>query len=141
DQGIGQPGFGKTTGPKQTTVTPSARAPVRQRVVTAVRQTVIDSEFRPQSDDTRLRQILEGGPDLKRPFVDTGPGRQGREILEGGNEVRTAIGIARIVEGVDTDDDALGSEDLGPAKRQRQQDRVARRYVGRRNAGRNLTGL
>ena len=42
-------------------------------------------------------------------------------------------GIAGVVERVDADDDVARAEDFGPAERQREEDRVARRHVGRRN--------
>ena len=44
-----------------------------------------------------------------------------------------AVGIARIVERVDADDDVVGAEHLGPAERERQEHGVARRHVGRGN--------
>ena len=49
------------------------------------------------------------------------------------DEFRPAVGIAGVVERVDADDDVVGAEHLGPAERQRQENRVPRRHVGRRN--------
>ena len=60
-------------------------------------------------------------------------GRQRRQLLEGGDELRTAIRIARVIERVHADDDVVRAEHLGPAERQRQEDGVARRHVGRRD--------
>jgi len=46
------------------------------------------------------------------------------------HELRTAVGVARIVDGVDADEDAPGLQDLGPGQPQGQEYRVAGRDVG-----------
>src|SRR4051812_33415806 len=66
---------------------------------------------------------------------DTGARRQIGKPLESTNELRPAVGVAGIIEGVDADDDVLCAEDLGPSEREREEDRVARRNIGGWNAG------
>ncbi len=56
-----------------------------------------------------------------------------RQALEGLQEGRAAIGIARVVHGVDSDKEGPRPEGLGPAQGDREEDRVARRDVGHRN--------
>ena len=63
--------------------------------------------------------------------------RQRRQLLERRDELRAAVGIAGVVERVDADDDVVRAEHFGPAERQRQEDRVARRHVGRRDVVRH----
>ena len=49
---------------------------------------------------------------------------------KGLEELRPAVRIARIVDGVDADEDVARAEHLGPAERERQKQRVARGHVG-----------
>jgi len=73
--------------------------------------------------------------DAEAGAFDAGPRREIRERLERGDEFRTAVGIAGIIERVHADDDVARAVGFGPSERQRQEDRVARRHVRRRDAG------
>ena len=57
--------------------------------------------------------------------------RQRRQLLERGDELGTAVRIPGVVERVHADDDVVGAEDFGPAKRQREEHGVPRGDVGR----------
>ncbi len=60
---------------------------------------------------------------------------EGRHRLERRNERGPAVGVARVVDGVDADDQVARADAFRPRQGQRQKDRVARRHVGRRDAG------
>ena len=49
---------------------------------------------------------------------DARAGRQIRQALERGHELGPAIGITRIVQGIDADDQILRAERFGPAERE-----------------------
>ena len=49
--------------------------------------------------------------------------------LECADELRPAVGIAGVVQRIDTDHEVARIDDLGPAQRKRQQDRVARGHI------------
>ena len=59
--------------------------------------------------------------------VASAPGARTPEVLG------PAVGIAGVVERVDADDDGLGAETSAHAEREREEDRVAGRDVGRRD--------
>ena len=61
--------------------------------------------------------------------------------LKRADEFRPAVGIARIVQGVDADVDVAGPEHLGPAQGHGQEDGVAGRHVGDRNVGFHLANI
>ncbi len=71
---------------------------------------------------------------------DAGPGGQIGQAFEGGDELRAAIGIARVVHGIDANENGTGFEHFGPGQRQRQHDGVARRHIGHRDAGLQAVG-
>ena len=60
-------------------------------------------------------------------------GRERRGSLERLDELRPAIGISRIVERIDADEDVVRAQHFRPRQRQRQHHRVARGHVGRRD--------
>ena len=82
---------------------------------------------------SRLRQLSSGARIAQRPPFDAGLGRQRREPLERAEVLGAAVRIAGVVERVDADDDGLGAEHFRPGHRQRQEDGVARRHIGRRD--------
>ncbi len=73
--------------------------------------------------------------DVEPGALDAGAGREIGQRLKRVHEVGTAIGVAGVVERVHANDDVVGAEDLGPAERERQEDRVSRGHVGRWNVG------
>ena len=59
-----------------------------------------------------------------------GRGRQVGHALVGGDVLGPAVGIAGVVEGVDTDEDVARGQDLGPGECEGQEDGVAGRHIG-----------
>src|SRR5262249_55582371 len=117
----------------------SASSTVGSRVVAAVRQTEVDTQRLPQPDDLDLAQLHQRGMNAEGSLaLDAGLCRQVRQPLEGRHELGTTIGIAAKINYIDTHVDVEALQDLGPAQRQRQKDRVAGRDVGDRNAGGHL---
>src|SRR5204863_3724529 len=76
---------------------------------------------------------LQRRVDGKAATLDSGLGREVCEPLELGNELRPAIGIARIIERVDADEQVARPARLGEAEREAQKDRVARGDISDRN--------
>ena len=66
--------------------------------------------------------------------LDSRLGREVGQLLERGDELGPAIGIARIIERVDADEQVARAGRLGPGQREAEEDRVARRHVGDRDA-------
>src|SRR5205085_487599 len=118
---------------KCATVAPSARSSVRVRVITAVRQSVVQAERNSLPDDLRLGQHLQRGVNPECTALHTFCGRQRCELLEGGDVLGPAVRVAGVVEGVDADEKVARVEDFSPAERERKKDGVSRGYVGRRN--------
>ncbi len=112
-------------------VAPPARRARRQRIVAAVRQAVIEAQRQAARDDLRLRHRDERRLNAKAPAFDAGLGRQPGRVLERLDELRPAIGIAGVVEGVDADEDIAGAQHLRPRQRQRQHHRIASRHIRR----------
>ena len=74
--------------------------------------------------------------DAEAGALDARARRHRGERLERRDERGAAVRVAGVVERVDADDDVARVEDLGPAERQREENRVPRRHVGGGNAGR-----
>jgi hypothetical protein len=51
-------------------------------------------------------------------------------MLEGLDVLRPAVRVAGIIHGIDANKEIPGPQHLGPAQRQRQEHRVARRHIG-----------
>ena len=55
-------------------------------------------------------------------------------LLEGCDVLGAAVGITRVVDGIDSDKEVPTAEHLGPGQSQRQHDGIACRHIGDRNA-------
>src|SRR6185503_4075912 len=108
----------------------------RRRIVTAVRQAVLESQLETATDDLRFRHHLQRRVDAKALALYAPRRRQRSESLESGDELGAAIRVARVVEHVDADEDVVGTHHLGPPQRERQEHRVANGHVRRWNLGR-----
>src|SRR5439155_3231435 len=86
------------------------------------------------ADDVRFGEIDERRVYTELRAFDPGACRDGGERFERLDECRTAVGVTRVVERIDAQDDIGCIEDLGPAERERQKDGVARRYIRGRDA-------
>jgi len=107
---------------------------VGQRVVAAVAKRRVEAESGRLARDVALGQVEQGRVDGELVALDPGLGRQVRQRLERRDELRPAVGIARIIERVDADEDVARAARLGEAEGEAQEDGVARRDVGHRNA-------
>src|SRR5215471_17876377 len=86
--------------------------------------------------DLSLAQGDERGVDAEAALAfHAGLRGEIRQALEGLNELRTAIGIARVVEGVDADEDVLCLLHLGPPEGMGEEDGVARGNLGDGDVG------
>ena len=65
-------------------------------------------------------------------------GRQVRHAFVGLDELRAAVRIARVIQRVHADEDVRAFQHLGPGQREREENGVARRHIGDRNAVRHL---
>ena len=104
------------------------------RVVTALRDRVVDAELEPAADDALLRELHQRRMDLQ-PLraLDAGLRGQVGHPLEGLDVLRPAIRIPAVVERVDTHEHVARAQRLGIRKRERQEDRVAGGHVGDRD--------
>src|SRR5262245_32356172 len=130
------PGLEETPGPQLATVAVAARPSFRRRIVAAQRQAVVGAEGKAAADDVGLREAEERREHFERAPFDAGSRREGRDLLERAKVFRPAVRITGVIERVDADDDGFGADDLGPGRRERQEDRVAGGHVGGRNARR-----
>ena len=72
--------------------------------------------------------------DREGSAFDAGLGRQPGGLGKACNELGTAVGVSRVIERVDTDEDVPRVDCLGPCQRQREKDEIARRDVGHRDS-------
>src|SRR5258706_2822172 len=100
----------------------------------------IDPEFEPAPYDLGLAERDQWGRDLDPAALDSDLGGELREPLEGGDELGAAVGIARVIDRVDADIDLLRADHFGVAQGEREQHRVARGDVGRRDAAARRLG-
>src|SRR5262245_56040366 len=117
EQRVGDTSFAESTRPQQAAIAAPARRAVLDRIVTAVGQAVVDAECEAAPDDVGLTEVDKWRLHAKPSAFDAGAGRKIRQALERGNELGPAIGVTRIVQGVDADDEVVGAERFGPAQR------------------------
>lgn len=108
-------------------------------IVAAMGEREIDAELDGEGDDLRFGEGDERrvDADVSGAF-DAGLGGEVGHALEGVDEFGAAIGIAGIIEGVDSDEDIGRAEDFGPGECEREEDGVAGGDVGDGNAGREV---
>ena len=80
-------------------------------------QTIVDPKRNPGADDLSLGHVHERRHQFHRPSLNTSPGAQARGLLHGAQPFGPAVGIARRIEHVDSQCDALGPQDLGHRQR------------------------
>src|SRR5262245_56934593 len=95
--GIGYANLGEAGCSQDTAVTAAARSR-RCRIVAAVGQAVVESELEPAPDDLRLGHHLQRGVNTEALTLDAARRGERRQPFEGGNELGTAIRVARVVE-------------------------------------------
>src|SRR5689334_13992559 len=115
-------GLLEAAGAKPAAVAQAAMAAAGRRIVAGPADPAVEAQPVGLADDVGLAHVEERSGDPEAvPFRSRFGGERG-EPLEGLDEVGTAIGIARIIEGVDPDIDVEGPRRLRPAQRQRQED-------------------
>jgi hypothetical protein len=77
-----------------------------------------------------LVQVQQRASEGDRAALDAGAGGEVGELLEGGDELGAAVGVAGVVEGVDAEPDLARAEGLGPAERVGEEQGVAGGDVG-----------
>src|SRR5262249_56731777 len=106
-------------------------AAVRFGRVAGPGQREIHAELVGARNDLSLAEGDERRVDAKAAATfDAGLRGEIGEALEGFDELRTAVGIARVVEGVDADEDVLRPLHLRPPQGMREEEGVPRRHVG-----------
>src|SRR5262249_47360105 len=132
---VRRPGGQESFAPKPARVAAAARA---ARVVGAVardRERIIDAELESALDDLGLRERDERRVDRELASFHAALRRGPREALERGDEFRSTIRIAAVVDRVHADHDLVRVENLGPRERETQEYGVARGHVRDRDAG------
>ena len=129
--------FFEAFGAQPAAVAAAAWAAIGRRRITAVRQGVVHAEFAAEPDDGRFGEVLQGRPDANLAPGRSGPRPQPSQVLEGGDVLRAAVGITRVIERVDADHEALGVERLRPREGEREKHGVACGHV----CGRNIAGI
>src|SRR5207248_9222028 len=118
-------GLGETLRPQTASVAPTAGA-VEARVA-GPREVERGADLHTETDDVSLREVDQRGTNLDRPAPDPSLQRQRRRPLERFDELRAAVGIAAVVEGVDAEVHGVGVAGFGNAHGDRKEDQVSRR--------------
>src|SRR5262249_26522834 len=89
--------------PKLANVPLATRRPIRHGVVTAVGHGKINSQRVPQPNDLDLGELNQGSMQTKTSLLlDPGFRGQVRQVFESSNELRAAIGIATVIQNIDS---------------------------------------
>src|SRR5438105_1923895 len=95
---IGDPGGAEPVAANLTRIAATTRGAVGSGIVAAVREAVIDAERDTAADDVCFREMDQRRVNAEAALAfDTDFRRQIRQALEGGDELRTAIGIATVI--------------------------------------------
>ena len=115
---VGEACFGEAFESQAAGVTFSAAPALPVRVVTTVRQRIVNAELDTPSDDLGFCEVDDGRVDFEAAFVfdGSGGGKIGH-VLKGFDIVGSAIRVSAVVGCVDADEDVEGAEDLGPGQR------------------------
>lgn len=106
-----------------------ARASV-DRVVAGVSQAVFHSEVHSGLNNLGLRHLDEGSVDGNCLPFDSSFGRDPGEVLERADEFGSAVGVAAVIDGIDSDEDVVGFSGFGVGKGKTEHDGVPGRDVG-----------
>src|SRR3990170_7747684 len=131
---VGKARFDKAFAPQLAGITPAAGHALRIRIVTRMGQSVIHPQFYSAADDLRLGELDERRMDAESArSLDACFSRQLAQLFKGRDELWPTIGIARVIERVDSDKDVAGAQHLGISQGQCEKYRVARGDVGDRD--------
>src|SRR5215510_15503257 len=105
--GIGNSRFGKALPPKLARVTASAGESFWRRIIATGGEGIIHAKLRTCGDDLRLGHLDQGCMNRNSLTFNAGLSRYARQFLESGDEFRTTIGIAAVIERI------YANEDIG----------------------------
>ena len=91
------------------------------------------------ANDIGLAHILQRCLDADRVTFNPRLGRKRRHRLKSVDKFGATIGITRIIQRVDADEDVAGPSDFGQSQREGQEDGVARRDIGDGDVGAHAT--
>src|SRR5262249_15817673 len=92
-------------------VAPPARSPLRIRVVATECEPVINPQSRSFANDLGLCHLQKRRVNAELPrSLDSGLRGELRKVLERGQELRPAIGVAAVIEDIGPDEDVEGTE-------------------------------
>ena len=106
----------------------------RRGIVARPAQPHVDAQPLALAHDIRLGHMLERRMDREALALDARLGGDLRQPFERRDELRPAVGIARIIQRIDPDEQVARARRLRPAEREAEEDRIARRDIGDGNA-------
>ena len=113
-----------------------ARATLRVRVITRMRQRVIDAEIDASTNDLRFRHLDQRRDQSRFVLLDSAARAFENHLLKRVDEFWPAVGIAAVVDRIDPGPDLLSIARFGESEGQREEDAVACGDVGDRDARR-----
>ena len=135
-QGVGESSFFESLQPELARVAMAAGNSFRGRIVTAMCQSVIDSELCACLYDLRLGHGDQGSVDsIGGVLFDSCLGGEVRERLEGFDVFGATVGVAAVIDGIHADKQVEGFHDFGPAESGGEKDGVACGDVGGGDSG------
>ncbi|EAT09859.1 hypothetical protein SKA58_05360 [Sphingomonas sp. SKA58] len=130
DGGIGQARFLIALGAQPAAVAQSAMLAIGRGIIAGPADPGVQAQSIGLARDVRLGHILQRGVDADRMPLHPRLGGERRHLLESVDKFGPAIGIARVIERIDADEDVARPRDLRQPQCQRQEDRVARWHIG-----------
>ncbi|MBM4320960.1 MAG: hypothetical protein FJ125_13660, partial [Deltaproteobacteria bacterium] len=135
DRRVRQAGGGEAPGAQLAGLAAAAGTALLVGIVAGVGQRQVHAEPDGFPGDLRLAPEEQRSTDAQRLPLHARPGGHPGQHLEGVEELRPAVGVARIVHGIDADEDVARPGHLGQLQGQTEQDRVARRHITNWNFG------
>lgn len=100
----------------------------------------VDAEIGSKADDLGFGQAQERRVDFYRIAVNTDASSEPCGVCEALNELRSAIGVATVIDGIDSDVDAFGVVDFGHRGSEREEHQVPCWDVRDRDIRRHFSG-
>ena len=129
-----QSGFLKSFQPQLAGIAATAGVSFGRWIVATVGEREVDAQAGALADDFRFREMKERSADFKTRAVNTGFGRERRQIFKRAQEFRPAIRITAVVDRIHAEKNISAVEDLGPRERIGKEDGIARGNVGDGNS-------
>src|SRR5947209_365586 len=105
------------------------RSVLTDRIIAGVGQVELDALDVTDANDLRLALVYQRR-DHAQTATEARLGAKAQDLIERVDELRPAVGVARVVEGVDADEDGLGADALGDGGADGEEDEVAGGHVG-----------